>query len=176
MKIASPISHLASYAGSTFALALLLAAAAPAIARGQEADAGPQTGQVSQLQAQTPGQVLRAFTTDGRLLTGRFVLASADSLFLSLEDGPAGHTPLHLSSLDRIDARHRSTKRGAWILGVSGVVVGGLFGGVANEICESDCDNDGQVILTLAAFGGLAGAGLGAIIGAAIPRWRQVWP
>ena len=160
----------------TLALALLLTVAVPTLAAGQETDPDRPTSQAGQLQAQTPGRVLRAFTTDGRLLTGRFVRASSDAVVLDPEDGGPDPISLDLTSLDRIDARHRSTRRGAWILGASGVLVGGLFGGVANQLCESSCDDDVHVVVTLAAFGGLAGAGLGAIIGAAIPRWQRVWP
>jgi len=64
--------------------------------------------------AQTPCQTLRAFSRDGRLVKGQFLSASADTVLLDLGDGAAGRIALESSALERIEARHRATKRRAY--------------------------------------------------------------
>ncbi len=124
-----------------------------------------------------PGDVLRIHRGEGATLLGRLEALHADSLLLVSEAGAdLSRTWLPLSSLETVEIRGRATRKGAWILGISGAVLGGLTGAAFHGLCESDCGTRGEVALTLGAFGGLAGGILGAIVGAAFPSYRQVWP
>ena len=139
-------------------------------------DASPATASVT-MGGVAPGDVLRIHRGEGPTLFGRLEALDADSLLLVSEGGPdLSRTWLPLSSLERVEVRGRATRKGAWILGISGAVFGGLTGAVIHGLCESDCGTRAEVALTLGAFGGLAGGILGAIVGAAFPSYRQVWP
>jgi hypothetical protein len=104
------------------------------------------------------GPVVRIRTSDGQLLQGR----------LSITDTPLGGT-----AIDSLWVKGHRAK--------SGAIIGSLVLGAASAVFWSEmcniaseghgCDETGSVVgLTLA--GAAAGAGLGALIGTAVPTWR----
>jgi len=61
-------------------------------------------------------------------------------------------------------------------VGIAGVVLGGVLGAAFVSLCESsDCNYAGFTIGS-ALLGGAVGAGVGALIGAAIPGWKRIGP
>jgi hypothetical protein len=118
----------------------------------------------------SPGQLVRIKTQDGQLLEGRFSAFAPEPPSLQLTDR-AG--PLPAASIDSLWVRGTHAKRGAII----GALLLGVSSGIFwSSVCEyagegSGCDAWGAVAgLTLAGAG--VGAGLGALIGSASPRWR----
>jgi hypothetical protein len=117
-----------------------------------------------------PGQFARARTLDGRRIQSRVLAIDLDPFTLHL----VGHeTPLPAASIDSLWVRGRATKTGAIIGAVGAGVPSFAFWAVFCEaMSEGDgCDEWGTVTgLALAGAGG--GALIGAAIGAAVPKWR----
>lgn len=68
------------------------------------------------------------------------------------------------------------TKMRSFPVGIAGVVLGGVLGAAYVSLCESsDCNYAGFTIGS-ALLGGAVGAGVGALIGAAIPGWKRIGP
>lgn len=82
---------------------------------------------------------------------------------------------ISLGSIDTLWVRGRATKTGAIVGGILGIAGGLFLGALADGLCEYDCQNS-DYLVTGGLLGLAAGAGTGAIIGAAIPRWRKVYP
>jgi hypothetical protein len=139
-----------------FALGLVLAG--PAWAQG-----APQPG-MSSMQS---GQVVRIRTSAGQLLQGRYT--ATDALLRSTDQ----EVPLGGTAIDSVWVRGTRAKSGALI---GGLVLGAASAVFWSEMCNiasegHGCDETGSVVgLTLA--GAAAGAGLGALVGLAVPTWR----
>lgn len=118
----------------------------------------------------SPGQLVKIWTQDGQLLEGRFSAFTPKPPSLQLTDRAE---PLPAASIDSLWVRGTHAKQGAII----GALLLGVSSGIFwSSVCEcagegSGWDSWGAVAgLTLAGAG--VGAGLGALIGSASPRWR----
>jgi len=107
-------------------------------------------------------------------LQGRLLAVGRDSLALSVDGVPAG---VALGAVDGVWSRGRAVGRGALIGGLVGFALGATYGLLIGEIAcaETSCTR-----LEVGAVGGLvvgaAGTGVGALVGLAIPVWRQRYP
>lgn len=153
------------------------------ILRGQRVDpalrssAGFEAGQTPRLLELPPGTRLRVHRAGDGVIDGRLSRATAHEVWLQAEPNSGEPLAISLTTVTSVEMRARSTRRGAQILGVAGAVFGGLAGAVLSDLCDTGtCDGRGKAIFTVAAVGGASGGLLGAIIGAAIPRWERVWP
>ncbi|MEO8201759.1 MAG: hypothetical protein ABI679_14615 [Gemmatimonadota bacterium] len=88
--------------------------------------------------------------------------------------GNGGRQVISLASIDTLWVRGRATKPGAIVGGVLGLGAGILLGVLAEALCEYDCGH--AYVVPIALIGTAAGGATGAVIGAAIPRWRKVYP
>lgn len=119
-------------------------------------------------------------SSDRGVVEGTLTRVDGDGLVL----GPDPHV-YGLAAVDTLWVRGRATRKGALIGGIAGGVGGGLFGGflglVSEALCEYECpDGDflhyaGWVAGT-GLVGTIGGAGLGALIGSAFPRWHRKYP
>ncbi len=148
-------------------VALLLGATLPAY--GQEGPpAIPQLGRLG------PTSVVRATLPDGRRLTGRFVAMGDGHLGVRAESGLTD--TLSLGLVRTLDLRGRHTKTGAIIGGSAGLAAGLFFGWFIGALCDAAvCDRAEPFLLTIPIFAG-GGTLLGAAIGAAVPKWKQIYP
>jgi hypothetical protein len=132
---------------------------------------------VSPAQAQEPdpapllGQRVRVSTPNGPSVTGKLVEQDGTKLVVSDQKGSL--TAIPVADVSRIELS-AGRKSKALLGAVIGAAVGlgvGLW--AATTWCsESGCDNEVGGVLVL----GVGGAGLGALVGAAVrtERWRQV--
>jgi len=117
-----------------------------------------------------PGQTVRIRAHGGNRIESRILSVRAETPALLLQ---ADSTPLDGSSIDSLWVRGRRTGLGAI---VGAVVFGAATSGAGLAICKglsesaSSCGSDTTVPLFLA--GAAGGALIGAVIGAAIPKWR----
>ncbi len=105
---------------------------------------------------------------------GRYLGLEDVTLSLSTEEGVIG-APLGEISL--LWTRGRSTGKGALIGGIAGLVIGAVYGAAISEVtcAESACTTVG-VMAAIGGIGAAGGAGLGALVGLAIPRWKLRFP
>lgn len=107
-------------------------------------------------------------------LQGRLLAVGSDSLEISVDGVPAG---VSLDAIDAVWSRGRAVGRGALIGGLVGFALGAAYGLLIGEVAcaETSCTR-----LETGAVGGLifgaAGTGAGALVGLAIPVWRQRFP
>ncbi len=164
---------------------LLLAAVSvliPTVLLGQTPDGSRESSQEAggaRLQAVleqlVPDQRLRIETGDGEAtVEGRYM--GMGDVRLLLRTG-ASSVSMPRAEIGRLWTRGRSTAQGALIGGGAGLVLGAVYGALISEVAcaESSCTTLGLA----AAAGGLgaaSGAALGALVGLAIPRWRQRFP
>jgi hypothetical protein len=158
-------------------LALLAGAGAPDL----QAQAGAGTasqdtaGLMGELVKVPRGKTIRVGTRSSQLHTGR--LADFDAAMLKLESEDRPLITVRLDEITWLRVRGRSTTTGAVIGGVAGLAFGVLAGVVVARIADED--GDPEYASAIAVLGGVftvAGAGTGAIIGTAIPKWRLKWP
>jgi hypothetical protein len=111
---------------------------------------------------------------------GRFVQLRADTLTLAVAEAATSYS---LDAIQRVEvSRHRSQTIagvGAGFLVGAGVTFIVLHGGGSTSLCDRSANQDAIAsgeCLGLAALGGLAGAGLGALIGGAVrtERWQEL--
>jgi hypothetical protein len=110
----------------------------------------------------------------GLRLEGRYAGTADARLSLLTHDGIAR---TRLGEIDQLWTQGRSTAKGALIGGVAGLVIGAVYGALISEVtcAESSCTALGLA----AAFGGIGaagGAGVGALVGLAIPSWKLRFP
>lgn len=153
-----------------FGLAL---ATGPAVLSAQTGETRAERLRSALEELEAGDQIRVAFERQNRL-RGRLLAVGRDSLELSVEGVPAG---VALDAIDRVWSRGRAVGRGALIGGVAGFAVGAAYGLLIGEIAcaETSCTR-----LEVGAVSGLivgaAGAGAGALVGLAIPVWRQRFP
>jgi hypothetical protein len=118
-----------------------------------------------------PDRLVRLQVPDQGRLQGRVGFRSGSELLLKM-DGEERR--ISLGGVDTLWVRGRHTRTGAIIGGILGTGGGILLGALATGLCEYDCDNN--YVLSGAVFGLAAGGAAGALVGAAFPRWRRVFP
>jgi len=121
-----------------------------------------------------PNTVVRATLPDGRRLVGAFQSAGMGRLGVGT---PSGTTDtLTLAQIRTLEVRGRHTRTGAIVGGVAGVASGVFIGYVIGATCDAaECHRGRAYLYTIPLFGG-AGTLLGAVIGAALPKWNRVYP
>ena len=121
-----------------------------------------------------PGQQIRLTAAGSGRLGGRAGVASGDTLDLAQDDAVRR---IPIPAIDTLWTRGRATTTGLVIGGVVGAVLGGMAAAVGASLCESDCsDDDTGTVIAGGAIGAVAVGGLGALIGAAIPKWTKRYP
>lgn len=121
-----------------------------------------------------PSAVVRARLFDGRTVTGRFADVGAGRLGVHTQSGATD--TLALARVQSLAVRGRHTRTGAIVGGATGLAAGIFFGYVIGAVCDAaECDRGRPYLYTIPLFGG-GGTLLGAVIGAAIPKWKQVYP
>lgn len=118
-----------------------------------------------------PDRFVRIQLPDLGRIQGKVGFRTGSEMVLQMEDEKR---TVSLSSVDTLWVRGRRTKTGAIIGGLVGIGGGIFLGALANALCEYDCG--GNVVVAGALFGMATGGITGAVIGAAIPRWRRVFP
>jgi len=103
--------------------------------------------------------------------------------YAAIGDGRLGIRPdagrtdtLRLADLSTLSVRERRTKTGAILGGSIGLAFGLFVGYMVGALCDAaECDRGEPFLLTVPLFGG-GGTLLGAAVGAALPKWKQVYP
>jgi len=121
-------------------------------------------------------------TDVGQEIDGHWRGSAADSIHLELSD-PGLSASVAIAEVVGIWVRGRATHAGAKTLGIAGAAVGGAFGILGGlSLAAISGDDDDAVIpkvalvgLLFASAGGVIGAATGSAIGAALPRWHQVY-
>jgi len=151
-------------------LAVLASVLAPAILRAQ----APPTPSEAVLARVEPGKVVRARLHSDRTVVGQYAPVGDGRLGIRTDAGTTD--TLSLTALRELSVRGRHTKTGAIVGGIAGVGFGVFVGWVVTHVCDAaDCDGAGPYAVAIPLFGG-GGALLGAAIGAAIPKWKRVFP
>jgi hypothetical protein len=120
------------------------------------------------------GQRIRLTAAGSGRLSGRAGVATADTLDLAQDDAVRR---IPIPSIDTLWTRGRATTTGLVIGGVVGAAFGAMAAAVGASLCESDCsDNDTGTIVAGGAIGAVLVGGVGALIGAAIPKWSRRFP
>lgn len=118
--------------------------------------------------------VVRATLSDGRTITGRYAALGDGRLGVRSESGATD--TLTLTRIQTLAVRGRHTKTGAIIGGAAGLAAGIFVGYMVHGVCDAaECDGVRPYLLAIPLFSG-GGALLGAAIGAAIPKWKKVYP
>jgi len=121
------------------------------------------------------GKTIRIETRSSQLHTGR--LADFDAVMLRLESEDSRLVNVPLDEIRSLRVRGRSTKTGAVIGGVAGLAFGVLAGVFVAKLADEDGDPEyASAVAGVGAFFTVVGAGTGAIVGSAIPKWRLKWP
>ncbi len=159
---ASAMRELAMYSLSLFAAVALAGVVAP-MASAQEG----QWGIVEELPLATRLEIER---TDQVRIGGEFQRATADQLFLGVDDRTI---PIPRSDIRRVEMRagHYAGSGAKW-----GVLSGAGIGAIAGVVSAHD-SSDGWVPFTLVLSGGLGGVGAltGALLGWAYPRQETIY-
>ena len=121
-----------------------------------------------------PGTLVRAELGDGSRVTG--ALGGADASSFTLAPDSTGVVTVRFDDTRRFWRRGRAVGTGAIAGGAIGAATGAFLGMLVHAICEYDCSGSeaGAAVVGGLLVGGI-GAGAGAIIGAAFPRWKEVW-
>jgi hypothetical protein len=122
-----------------------------------------------------PGELLRVDVRGGTAREGVFAGVEDGALVLG-SGATAARIPA--GSVRGVWQPQRHTKRGAWIGGAVGGLAGLGVGALAAIIISSEGDGEGigTVMAGTTLLGAGAGAGVGAITGAAVTRWKQLYP
>ena len=119
------------------------------------------------------GQRIQVEGLAAERLTGTF-LRSRDGMLLLKADG--GERSLPIADMTGLWVRGRSVKQGA-LLGAFVLGAGGAVLGVAAGSCDVEGRSSaGECAVFLGVVGAASGALLGALIGAATPKWHRRYP
>jgi hypothetical protein len=125
----------------------------------------------------TPGERVRLETIHAGRLEGVAVSATDRSVLLN-QDGD--QLEIASAEIERVWIRGRATRNGAVIGGLVGAAAGVTYGLLITRPESSPCDADNctraGVTAASGALGLAAGAGIGALIGSLIPRWKLRFP
>jgi len=128
----------------------------------------------SQLERLSHNSVVRVTLLDGRSLSGQFVGVGDGRLGVRAQSGRTD--TLSLGGVQSLAVRGRHTRTGAIVGGSAGLAAGIFIGWLVGAICDAaECDRTGPLLVTIPLFTG-GGTLLGAAIGAAVPKWKTVFP
>lgn len=141
------------------------------LAAGAQATPAPPETVLARIET---GKVVRARLDPGRTIVGVYSPLGDGRLGIRTDAGDT--ETLRLTDLRELSVRGRHTKTGAIIGGVAGIGLGVFVATIVRAVCDAaDCDDTGPYLVAVPLFG--AGGGLlGAAIGAAIPKWKRVYP
>jgi hypothetical protein len=122
------------------------------------------------LRALRDSQMVRTVTIGAGRLQGR-VLEHSDTLLMPATE--PGTARVYTSTIDSLWVRGNNVTKGLlWGAGV-GALGGVAVGLLLEPICEYGCSG---IIPVVGLLGLGAGAGIGALIGATVPKWHRRWP
>jgi hypothetical protein len=143
----------------------------PPISVGAQQSTSPPETVLARIES---GKVVRARLDSDRTVVGQYAPVGDGRLGIRTDAGTTDTLPL--TGLRELSVRGRHTKTGAMVGGIAGIGFGIFVGYVVTHVCDStDCDGSGPYAVAIPLFGG-GGALLGAAIGAAIPKWKRVFP
>lgn len=148
---------------------LIVATHSPDLASAQDAVARRDSA-VAKLRT---GQAVRISAHRMQRLVGTAGVSANDTLDVAQDDAVRR---IPIQAIDTLWVQGRATSTGMVIGGVTGLVVGILAAVVAPGLCEYDCDTSGGEVVGVIVVGAVAGGGLGALIGAAFPKWKRKFP
>jgi hypothetical protein len=120
-----------------------------------------------------PGRTARVAVPGEGRVAGTVTSTGQDGFTLATPGGERRFPALP----DTLWTRERAVVPGIVVGGIVGAASGVLLGLFANAICEYDCNDSATGDAALGALVvGAGGAALGALIGAAIPRWKRRVP
>lgn len=138
---------------------------------GLEAQA-PDTATLAALGVK-PGQTARVAVPGEGRVAGTVLVSGNDGFTLATPGGDRRFPALP----DTLWTRERAVVPGVIAGGIAGVGAGVLLGLLVNAVCEYDCNNSPAGDAAIGALVvGAGGAALGALVGAAIPRWQRRAP
>jgi hypothetical protein len=143
---------------------LLLALAAPALAQTPDA--------ATSLATVPPAATIRVVTMAGEVIEGTFRLGR-DSVLL---DTDARLRALALDDVRAVWFRQRGTWRVARVGAVIGAAAGSAWLGLLGLVTTATAGETVALMAVGALGGGAAGGTLGAVVGAAVPRWTLAYP
>ncbi len=119
------------------------------------------------------GQDIRLAASSMGRITGKVGALAPDSL--DLVQGDAVRR-IPILAIDTLWTRGRATTTGLLVGGiVGGIVITGLAV-LASGFCEYDCETSISDYVIVGFVGAAAGAGIGGIVGTAIPKWKLRFP
>jgi hypothetical protein len=125
-------------------------------------------------QAVRRGESTVRVTTPASTITGLLLHDSPQSLVIS---EPRIDRTIRRSEITRLEVRGTKARKGAKILGITGLAVGGLYGLAMNYgMCDYGNCHVTAIPVTIAGsliFGGIGAVG-GAVIGSAFETWTPV--
>jgi len=152
-------------------------------------------GAVTPAPAQDAGRHMLAATLSslGPMRTIRILTSSGATLQGDLSGFPSGpwsvvnrsgETPIRLREVDTLWRRRTEAHRGATIGGTAGAVVGGILGVAllafrnASEVHGPSRTLEGGLLIVGGgiALGGVAGIGIGALVGSSTLHWDLIYP
>lgn len=157
------------WSGRAAVLAALGAACLPTSLPAQSTPAGRDSA-VAKLKT---GQQIRLSAEGMARLVGRAGVSASDTLDFA-QDDMVRRIPV--LAIDTLWIRGRATSTGLIIGGIVGSAAGLLAAAYGAASCEYDCSATGLEYAGVAALGAAAGAGVGALIGSAFPRWKRRFP
>jgi len=119
-----------------------------------------------------PGRTIQVAVPGEGRVRGQVRAADASGLVIESASGPRTFATLP----DTLWTRERAVASGAVVGGIVGIGGGIFLGLVANALCEYDCGSAAADAALGAVVTGVAGAALGTLVGAAIPRWKRRLP
>jgi hypothetical protein len=139
-------------------------------------DSGRDTVPHAALRGVRPGDRVRLLLHGDRRLEG--TVRSLEGARLLLEVGGSGDA-VPLTAIESVWKRGHAAGTGALVGGAIGLVAGAVYGALLGDFaCSETPDNNcalGAGAL-LGLVGGAGGAGVGALVGLAIPVWHRRWP
>lgn len=170
-RVGRVLRTLRSIARASVVIVIIAVAGTPAVLAQQDTVAGPRFREA--FASISEGHTVKVLQPS-RTTVGKYSRIVGDSLVLLANEGPS--TTLDLDDVTAAWTRKHNAGKGALIGGIAGVVTGGILGGLATGFCESSCNSTAGTVMAGALVVGLPSAAIGALIGAAIPGWKQIGP